>query len=102
MSNKNKRTNCRNDLTVQCNNAAADEWIRKKKKNEVIISVDEKSTKNVKIKKIIEKKNFEKEKEIEYNDVWWRWREKLECKNFYKIFHRWYNDDLEQLHEIFF
>ena len=58
MSDEAEKVNDRNNSTVQCNDAAADEW----KKNKKMINVDEKSTKNVKIKKIIKKK-FLKKKE---------------------------------------
>ena len=56
--------NCRNDSTAQCSDAAADEW-KEKKKNEKMINVDEKSAKNVKMKKIIKKKFSKKKKNLD-------------------------------------
>ena len=61
---------------------------KKEKKNEKMISVDEKSTENVKMKKIMKKKVFEKERESRYNDVRDRRREKLECNDFHEVSHR--------------
>ena len=62
MFNENEKTNCRNDSTVQCSDAAADEWRKEKKKNEKMINVGEKLTKNVEIKRVVKKK-FSKKKE---------------------------------------
>ena len=60
---ENERTNCRNDLTVQCSDAAANERKKEKKKNEKMINVNKKPTKNVKMKRIVKKK-FSKKKKI--------------------------------------
>ena len=48
--NKNERINCQNNSIAQCNNDATNE--KRKEKNEKIIKVGEKPTKNVKIKRI--------------------------------------------------
>ena len=60
--------------------------------------VDEKR----KNKKNCWKKILEEEREFWYNDVRNCRREELECRTFYKISHRWHDDDFEQLHEISF
>ena len=49
-----------------------------------MINVDEKSTKNVKIKKIL-RKYFRKRKEFEYNDIRERQRKEFECANIYDV-----------------
>ena len=53
-----------------------------KEKNDKMINVDKKSTKNIKMKKII-KKNYKEGTEFWYNDVRKRRFEKFECNNFY-------------------
>ena len=59
---ENKKMNCQNNSIFQCSNAAANEW--KEKKNEKMINVGKKSTKNVKIKKIIKEKFLKKKKNL--------------------------------------
>ena len=59
----------------------------KEKKNEKMINVGEKSTKNMKMKKIVKKKIFEKEREFRYDNVRSRRCEELRCSNFHKILH---------------
>ena len=72
----------------------------KKMKNERMINIDEKSTENVKMKRIVKKK-FSKKK-FWYNNIRNRRREELECRNSYKILYGWYDDNLEQLYKILF
>ena len=53
--------NYRNDSTAQCSGAAADEWRKEKK----MITVDEKSAENVKMKRIVKEKFSKKEKNFD-------------------------------------
>ena len=71
---------------------------KNKKENEKMINVDEESTENVKMKKIV-KKILEEERESRYDDVRNRRREEFECRDFHEILYRWHDDDLEQLYK---
>ena len=73
----------------------------KNEKNEMMISIGEKSTENVKMKKIV-KKIFKEGKKFKYDDIRYRQCKELEYKNFYKILYRRHNYDLEQLYKILF
>ena len=61
MFNENKKTNCRDDFSVQYCNTIADKWKKEKEEKENTINADEKSAK-MNIKKLM-KKRFEKKKE---------------------------------------
>ena len=52
-----------------------------------MINVDKKSTKNIRMKKMI-KKNFRKKKKFEYDNVRKRQREKFKCANIHNILYQ--------------
>ena len=97
---EDEKTNCQNNSIAQYNDAAADEWKKKWKWKH------DKCRREVEERCKHEKKywrmSFKEKKELWYNNIRNYKREKFECRNFYKILHRWHDNDLEQLHEILF
>ena len=67
-----------------------------------MINVDEKLTKNVKMKKIVEKRFSKKKKNSDTMMLEIVNMKNSNAKSFYKISHRWHDYDFKQLHEIFF